>query len=169
MSPEQGYLPEAGWAARSGHVGLGRQEGAPQAAAALDRLLVVERIARYGWAYDERDRDALADCFTEDGVWDGLIMGQTAVGPFRGRDAITDFLAEFWLTQTDQRRHMFTNVVVEDLSSSAARAHAYLLLTSASQGTLTPISAGPYRFDLAVDADGVWRLQRLSAGFDAPF
>ena len=30
---------------------------------------IAERIARYGWSYDERDRDGLADCFTSDGVW----------------------------------------------------------------------------------------------------
>jgi ketosteroid isomerase-like protein len=169
MSAEHGDRPEAGWGARGGHAGRGRQGSAPQAAGALDRLLVAERIARYGWAYDERDRAALADCFTEDGVWDGLIMGRDVVGPFTGRDAIADFLAQFWQTQTDQRRHMFTNVVVDDLSPESATARSYLLLTSASGGVLAPISAGPYRFALVTAPDGAWRIRHLAAGFDTPF
>jgi uncharacterized protein (TIGR02246 family) len=169
MTADHALRPEAGWATQRGHVRMGRQEPATGPVEAIDRLLVAERIARYGWAYDERDPAALADCFTEDGVWEGLLMGRDAVGPFTGRSAIVDFLAEFWQTQTDQRRHMFSNVVVEDISPAAATAHAYLLLTSASEGVLTPVSSGPYRFALARGADGAWRIRHLAAGFDVPF
>jgi nuclear transport factor 2 (NTF2) superfamily protein len=169
MTAEHALRPEAGWASQRGHIRMGRQERATGPAEAIDRLLVAERIARYGWAYDERDRAALTDCFTEDGVWEGLLMGRDAVGPFTGRSAVVEFLAGFWQTQTDQRRHMFTNVVVEELSPAAATAHAYLLLTSASEGVLTPVSSGPYRFALACAADGTWRIRHLAAGFDVPF
>lgn len=136
---------------------------------ALDRLLIADRIARYGWAYDERDREALAGCFTEDGVWEGSVMGEQTVGPFHGRQALADFLAGFWPDQKDQRRHVLTNVVVEDLHGGRATAHAYLVLTSSSVGAMTPVTAGPYRFDLVCGDDGVWRLSHLVAGFDAPF
>lgn len=134
-----------------------------------DRLLITERIARYGWAYDERDRAALTDCFTVDGSWEGSLMGATSVGPFSGRDAVADFLAGFWDVQVDQRRHLFTNVVLSLASATQATAHAYLLLTSAAGGRMTPVSSGPYRFELVKEPDGIWRMRLLSAGFDAPF
>jgi hypothetical protein len=166
--PTDRRRPEPGWGRATGHVGIDPAGPVEEVSPALDRLLVMERIARYGWAYDERDRAALADCFTHDGTWDGSVMGQEAVGPFSGRDAVADFLAGFWETQHDQRRHLFTNVVLGELSPAGATAHAYLLLASTEDAVLRPVSAGPYRFTLRKDG-GVWRIRRLSAGFDCPF
>ena len=135
---------------------------------AADRLAVAEAVHLYGWGYDERDRELLGGCFTADGTWEGHVMGVDSVGPFVGRDAIVEFLTGFWDEQTDQRRHIFTNVVVSDLSESSAVAHAYLMLTASTNGEMTPVTNGPYRFELRLD-DGVWRISRLAAGFDAPF
>jgi hypothetical protein len=161
--------PTPGWARSCGHVHLQPPRATDRTDPATDRLLIAERIARYGWSYDERDREALAECFTEDGVWEGLLMGRDRVGPVAGHEAIADFLGEFWQEQSDQRRHVFTNVVVDGLAPENASAHAYLVLTAASGGAMTPVTTGPYRFEIAREADGVWRIARLSAGFDAPF
>jgi hypothetical protein len=168
MTADDALRPAPGWARTCGHVRL-QPPVAVEAGPAADRLLVAERIARYGWSYDERDRVGLAECFTPDGVWEGRIMGRDQVGPIPGREAIADFLAEFWRVQSDQRRHLFTNLVVHDLTPARAAAHAYLLLTAAVDGAMTPVTTGPYRFELARDADGVWRITHLVAGFDAPF
>src|ERR1700742_1315329 len=105
-----GLRPAPAWARETGHTEL---KPPTSAGSAIDRILVGERIARYGWSYDERDRSALGECFTEDGVWEGSIMGIESVGPFEGRAAIVDFLTGFWDEQTDQRRHAFTNVVID--------------------------------------------------------
>lgn len=161
--------PTPGWARAAEQVRLRPAHPGDRGLSALDRLLVGERVARYGWAYDERDAGALADCFTADGVWEGSVMGVQAVGPISGREAVVGFLGGFWDGQTDQRRHLFTNLVVEPVSTDQALAHAYLLLTSSSDGAMRPVTAGPYRFELTRAADSVWRLQRLCAGFDAPF
>ncbi|MFN0089131.1 MAG: nuclear transport factor 2 family protein [Acidimicrobiales bacterium] len=160
--------PSPAWAARTGHVTLAPARPAGATEEALDRLLIAERIYRYGWAYDERNRDQLADCFTDDAVWEGSMMGLDAIGPMKGREAVMEFLTEFWAQQSDQRRHIFTNVIVEELSAAAAVAHAYLLLTASANDTMTPVTAGPYRLELVKQA-GVWRLARLAGGFDAPF
>lgn len=167
--PDGTSAPRPAWATAAGLVTLGEDRADGPPATLEDRVLVAERIARYGWAYDERDRAALADCFTEDGVWEGSVMGVHAVGPLHGRSAVSDFLSGFWDEQVDQRRHLFTNVVVSPLSTTRSVAHAYLLLTSSVGGAMTPVSAGPYRFEATKQADGAWRLLRLTAGFDAPF
>ena len=156
-----------GWARQKGHVTIGGLEPA-SASEAADRLAIAERVHLYGWGYDERDRDLLGECFTVDATWEGHIMGTDTVGPFSGRDAVVDFLTGFWHEQTDQRRHIFTNVVVSDLTDADAVAHAYLMLTAAAGGEMTSVTNGPYRFELRND-DGIWLISRLAAGFDAPF
>jgi SnoaL-like domain len=159
--------PEPGWGRSTGHVRVGRLSHS-EADRALDRLEIAERVYRYGWGYDERDRELLGDCFTDDAIWEGNIMGQISVGPFTGRQSIVDWLATFWDEQQDQRRHIFTNLVVQALTEDTATAYAYLLLTAATQGTVTPVTTGPYRFELSRQ-DDCWRLTRLIAGFDVPF
>lgn len=158
--------PAPGWARSTGQVRLRPPSDALDGT--LARLLIAECVARYAWAYDERDADALADCFTADGVWEGSLMGSHQIGPHQGREAVVDFLSAFWPEQEDQRRHVFTNLVVDLESPDRATAHAYLVLTSAAGGSVRPVTTGPYRFDLRTERD-VWRLSRLSAGFDAPF
>jgi hypothetical protein len=160
--------PEPGWATTAGHVRVGALGADHDARRAADRVLIGERIHRYGWGYDERNRDLLADCFTADGVWEGNIMGVDGVGPFVGRDAVVAFLTEFWTVQTDQRRHLFTNVIVDELTDEDALAHAYLLLTAATGDAMSPVTTGPYRLMMRKD-DGCWRIAHLLAGFDAPF
>jgi hypothetical protein len=161
--------PAPAWARDTGHTNLAAAVSAADPGSAVDRLLIAERIARYGWSYDERDRDGLGECFTADGVWEGQIMGTQAVGPFTGRAAIVEFLTGFWDEQADQRRHVFTNVVVDRLDGDHASAQAYLQLLASADARTGTETAGPYRFDVVRDSDGVWRLARLAAGFDSPF
>ncbi|HVX33933.1 MAG TPA: nuclear transport factor 2 family protein [Solirubrobacterales bacterium] len=160
--------PQPAWASECGHTNLGPAQAADAAPAAADRDLVAERIARYGWSYDERDAESLGECFTVDGTWQGRIMGTRQIGPFRGRKAIVEFLTGFWDEQADQRRHVFTNVVVDSLDGDRATAHAYLILLASSEERTSVETAGPYRFEAARD-DGIWRLTLLAAGFDVPF
>jgi hypothetical protein len=159
--------PDPGWGSATRHVRIGRM---PHSVAgdALDRLEIAERLYRYGWAYDERDRELLGDCFTVDAVWEGSLMGQHPVGPYVGRERIVEWLADVWGAQTDQRRHIFTNVVTQDLTDDTATAHAYILLTAADDTGLKPVTTGPYRFELLREVDS-WRITRLVGGFDAPF
>jgi ketosteroid isomerase-like protein len=167
MSQTTDLRPSPAWANASEHsrVTALDHRGAERA---IDHVLIAERIYRYGWAYDERDRELLGDCFTEDAVWEGSVMGQQPVGPFEGREAILDFLTDFWDVQDDQRRHIFTNVIVQDLADTTATAHAYLMLTASENAHMTPVTAGPYRLELVRESDS-WRLTRLVGGWDAPF
>jgi uncharacterized protein (TIGR02246 family) len=167
MSETRQLQPQPGWGRFTGHVRVTRLSHS-EAGRALDRLEIAERVYRYGWAYDERDPELLSDSFVDDAVWEGSIMGQVSVGPFAGREKIVDWLSAFWNEQQDQRRHIFTNVVVQALTEDTATAHAYLLLTATSESKTTPVTTGPYRFELTRQNDS-WRIARLVAGFDAPF
>lgn len=72
--------PKPGWATQSGFA-VPPCAPAPDTASTPDRVLAAERIYRYGWANDERDSDALIDCFTEQAVWEGWLMGVDQIGP----------------------------------------------------------------------------------------
>ena len=160
--------PQPGWGAIVGHVTVKAQTADSDPARAADRVMIAERVHRYGWGYDERNRDQLGDCFTADGVWEGNLLGNEIVGPFVGRDTLVSFLTDFWAVQTDQRRHIFTNVIVDDLTADTATAHAYLLLTASTGGVMTAVTNGPYRLSMRKE-QGTWRISHLRAGFDAPF
>jgi hypothetical protein len=162
----EGLRPRPAWAHGTQWIEPGPATAAPPA---RDREAVVERVHRYGWAFDERRPDLLAECFVPDGVWEGSIMGTATIGPFRGREAVAGWLAGFWPTQHDQRRHLLTNTVVRDLCEDRSTVLAYLLLTSASDSSVRLETTGCYRFELAREPDGTWRITHLFAGFDAPF
>ena len=168
MSEASEMKPAPAWAKETGHVVLRPLTNGAATENGVDRALITERIYRYGWAYDERSPELLGDCFTDDGTWEGSIMGQVTVGPFAGREAIVDFLASFWEVQSDQRRHIFTNVIIDELTDIHAVGQAYLMLTASSNSTMTPVTTGPYRFEFAKEDDS-WRMKRLIGGFDAPF
>ena len=162
---QNGPLPA--WAHRVGLLAL-REAGTPaDSTATAARLLVCERIARYCWAYDERRAELLADCFTEDAIWEGDVLGKVAIGPFEGRDAIVRWLTGFWPHQHDQRRHMILNTIVEAQQADAATTLSYLLLMSSNGQAAKLETTGFYRVSYRLEDQ--WRIARLAAGFDAPF
>jgi hypothetical protein len=132
------------------------------------RPAIAECVSRYCWGYDERRRDILEECFSEDAVWEGNVCASQAVGPIEGRDAIVEWLAGFWPHQHEQRRHMLMNTLVTQLSEAEAEVHTYLLLLSARTEKVRLETSGFYRVGLS-RVDERWRIRSLFAGFDAPF
>ena len=161
-------LPLPAWAHACGMLNL-KESIRPSGAGELaDRLLCMERIARYCWAYDERRIDALVDCFTEDAVWEGSVLGRVPVGPFVGRARIGKWLSGFWPHQHDQRRHMLLNTIVEEQSADSVLTLSYLQLLSSDSKRVKLETTGFYRVACR-RADDHWKIARLTAGFDAPF
>jgi SnoaL-like domain len=154
-----------GWAHHSGALSLGSGVSTSDPD---DARLVVERVARYCWAYDERRADLLGDCFTSDGVWEGNVLDKVPIGPFTGRERIIKWLTEFWPHQHDQRRHMLLNNLVESLGADRAVTLSYLLLMSSDGQAPKLECTGFYRCELHREADS-WRIGKMTACFDAPF
>jgi predicted SnoaL-like aldol condensation-catalyzing enzyme len=168
MTPDEPLTPVPGWGHGSGAITVSAdaQEVDPEAAA--DRIALAELMYRYGWAFDERQPEVLASCFVDEATWEASLMGSTMVGPHRGRDAIMEFMTGFWPDQSDQRRHMIMNVLVEDQAASSATVFSYHLLMSAARGEMRPVTAGFYRVEATKTAEG-WKMVALLAGYDVPF
>jgi SnoaL-like domain len=156
------------WAHACGMLELQDSQRPLDANALADRMLCMERIARYCWAYDERRLDELAACFTDDAIWEGNVLGRIPIGPFTGRTRIKEWLSNFWPYQKDQRRHMLLNTIVEEQSADSVLTLSYLLLLSSDSKRVVLETSGFYRVAYERTADQ-WRIARLTAGFDAPF
>ena len=150
----QPQRPVPAWAHGTGTLELSMRPPTSQLPV-RDQLL--ERLHRYCWSFDERRPDLLEDCFTEDAVWEGFVMGETDVGPHVGREAVMHYLTTFWAHQRDQRRHVISNMLVESLDGDTATCVAYLLLMGSKRAKTQFECAGFYRADYRREHDA-WRI-----------
>jgi hypothetical protein len=161
------FRPVPAWAHSSRIVDLGPAD----VWGAIPALLVAEAqqcVNRYGWAFDERRENVLREVFTEDAVWEASVMDETPVGPFVGQDAIVTWLSRFWTIQKDQRRHVFTNFIVDKNADDRMTAYCYLQLLGSTRASSRFEVAGFSRCEL-VRVGPRWAISRYTAGFDAPF
>jgi hypothetical protein len=131
------------------------------------RALIAERVHMYAWAFDERRRDLLSDCFTETAVWHGDLAGVEPVPPTRGRDEIVAWLTAYWDRQNDQRRHFVMSTQIDDLAPTSATVVCSLLLGSVHRELSIALTSF-YRMRLVL-RDGSWLIDDLFEGGDVAF
>jgi len=130
-----------------------------------EQLAVHQALARYAFALDQQDLEALGAVLTEDATWSFRIAGESDRGPVVGREAILEFVRDAMGAETDQRRHNLVNVVFHSADADTALVHAYLMLTSNAGGSSSVVATGFYTFRLE-HAGGEWRVAELFLGTD---
>lgn len=131
-----------------------------------DRLMIQETAARYAIAYDERRLDVLESLYTENGTY-AYRIGE---GPLEGRTGRADLIAwlgEIMKSQTDQRRHMLSSLVIEQLTADKAVVIAYKSIYGIER-TVELITTGMYRFSM-VKQDGSWLIDEAIDCLDRGF
>lgn len=123
---------------------------------------------RWALAYDENDPDTMADCFTEDAVLTMTIADGDLIGPFDGREAIMGLMRDSLAAQTDQRRHITSNIIIRDEGAASATTESYLTLIAVENGAIRVLSSGKYQDEL-VNEGGVWRLSKRHIALDLPY
>jgi ketosteroid isomerase-like protein len=161
--------PEPSWATRTETIRLRPLDRTTTPAQADDKVRCAETISRFAFAYDEQDRDRLTDCFAEDAVLHATTAGTQDFGTYLGRDDVVGWLTAYWGRTRDQRRHLVTNAMVDDLTETTARVTTMLLVTAAEDGRFRPVTSGVYSAGLRKDPDGIWRITAFELGFDAAF
>jgi ketosteroid isomerase-like protein len=161
--------PRPSWATTDGIITLQGPDRAARPDQASDKVLAAETLYRFGFAYDEQDAGALADCFTEDATLTATTAGTHSFGTYTGRAAVIRWLTAYWGKTRDQRRHIVTNPMVDDLTATGATVTAMLLVTAAENRAFRPVTAGVYRVTVRKDPDQAWRISHFTLGFDAPF
>ncbi len=159
--------PAQAWAAIAGLVSIGPAAVVDVDAGALSaRAEIHDRFARFGIAYDQRDLASLVSCFSEDAVYE-LRTPAGRSGRFVGRDEIGVNVGRAIDRQGDQRRHLFTNVLIEDLDLDlgTATATAYALVMIADDSVRVGTTS-VYPVHLRRDGDRVWRFDRFVIAMD---
>lgn len=125
-------------------------------------------LARYALAYDDGDLDGVERSFAEDSVLTLQIAGNDLVGPMTGRPEIMKLFRDSHESQTDQRRHITTNILVTETGENSAATVSYVVITSAENGALTVLTTGKYEDEWSRDG-GEWQLTKRHIALDLPY
>ena len=134
----------------------------------LDRDRIEQLFADYAWPLDSREFERLRDVFAGDAAFTVAIAGGDTYGPIEGREAIYEFVSGTVGEQTDQRRHVITNLRAGDTSGDEVDVTATLTLVVVAEGRLEVKTTGVYRGTVVEEA-GVARFRRLELTLDLPF
>lgn len=126
-------------------------------------------LNRYSIAYDENDMAEMADTFAEKAVMSMRIAGGDLIGPFEGKEAVLKLMTDSLASQTDQRRHVTTNVVVRAEDENSAQVSSYLTLISIQDGKAVLLSTARYEDELVREDDGAWRFTKRHVELDLPY
>ena len=114
--------------------------------------------------WTRKEFELFDEVFSEGATFVVSIAGTVAAGPFEGRAALVDFIRSTTLDQTDQRRHVITNVRL----AGGDKATSTLTLLVVDNGELIVKSCGVYRVDL-VQEGGAWRFGAMDLALDLGF
>lgn len=113
-----------------------------------DAFEIDQLVCRYNFAFDRRDAEAFAECFTTGGEF--LLLGQ---GQARGREALVAYVRE--LTAPGQLRHLVTSLLMEGSGDTASSQAYCTVYSSRTGGGISVIAQGVYRDELKKES-GVW-------------
>ena len=124
-------------------------------------------LSRFLQGVDEQDGALVRSTLAQDAETIMELEGEI-IGHSQGRGEIVDFLEEFWKTQTDQRRHVFSNAFVEREDERSATLVSYMTLHSTQNRVLRPVATGRYRDEFVKQAEG-WKIRKRHLSLDGPF
>lgn len=136
--------------------------------AAGDRLELHELVGRAAWAYDEARLDVVEGCFAADAVMTVAVAGAGAPTRVEGRDAIVGLIRSSIESQSDQRRHVMSNVIFESDDAVTPVVVSTLTLVVVADGAARVLSCGTYRDEMAREGDA-WRIRRRDLRLDLPY
>jgi ketosteroid isomerase-like protein len=125
-------------------------------------------LASWAFGYDERDVPRMADCFTADAVMTMDIGGGEQMGPYTGHAEVMQHFTDHHAIQTDQRRHVTTNVVIIEQTDTTASVCSYLTLLVTDSGSTRLQATGAYRDQFVLDGDR-WKIRRRHLDLDVHY
>lgn len=164
--PNQTGSPRQSWAHEDGFFVLQPPKPISPASVA-DRLMIEDAFNHWAIGYDEGNLDVLRTLFTERGTLEATRASAARVWVNTGADEIIAAVKRDRASQSDQRRHAISNVVLNALDGKRASAAAYGVVTVAAADDLYLGATVLYVGDLEKQADGTWRFTKLVIGLDA--
>ena len=103
-----------------------------------NRALISEALAQYPYRWDTKDTQGFANLFTEDGIMERKVGGETVEGSVvQGKAAIFEYGREAHLGRLAevQSRHHFSNVIFLELEANHAVTQNMALITHQVEGS----------------------------------
>ena len=124
-----------------------------------DRFALLDLIARYNLAADEKDVEATVAHYTDD----GYIEGDMSTG--RGKDAMREGLPDIFATEVTLKRHIATNVRFGEPDDQGEVEVGYVLLVMEA-GAVPVAVATSMITDTFRRVDGEWKVARHHVAVD---
>jgi hypothetical protein len=125
-------------------------------------------INRFAFGFDERKLDMVETCFAEHAQMTMCIAGGDLIGPFVGRKDIMQLMSDTLAGQTDQRRHVMSNILCQSGEENNYLATSYLTLFSISNDQVNVISTGVYSDEIEQE-EGEWKLVKRHLELDLSY
>ncbi len=134
-----------------------------------DKFQIQTLLAQASYGYDARDLDLLESCLTEDAQMSLCIAGGDLVGPFEGRDNIMQLYSSSMDAQSDVRKHVVSNIIIDDAESTdTLNVTSILTLFATQDGETRLLTVGFYRDQVTQSADG-WRISKRHVDLDSAY
>ena len=115
-----------------------------------DKIIIQELIAKHNVALDNKNIDEWTNTWTDDGVW------STPFGEAKGKTELKNMINQVTNEFASGKRHLSTNIIIEDAPNNTASAQSYLIVTEAKK-TPEVVASGTYIDTLKKDASGKWK------------
>jgi hypothetical protein len=116
---------------------------------AVDRLDILELVARYGHALDDRDWSAFASIFTRDAIVD--FQTGSALAPMEGLDSIVHHYRDVGV-------HPLQHIVVSSIIDEVSQGHVVVRSKALFPISGNQVFEGLYT-DLVVNTSAGWRIK----------
>ena len=133
-----------------------------------EKIAIHELLSRSAYGLDERDVELLASTFAEHASFSMRIGNGDLVGPFETRAGIMKLMTDSMAEQTDQRRHVVSNIFFEGEREGYLVVVSNLTLMATENGEIQLLSAGVYR-DTVIRVDGDWQILDRYLELDKPY
>jgi len=132
----------------------------------VDRNDIENLLNSYSLAYDSNDMVLMEDCFTADAVFSMKIVDNDPLS-FETRDVIMKLMRDSLASQTDQRRHANSNLIVRS-EGGVTKTTNYLGLSAVENGEIKLLSSGVYSNEIVED-EGKLRIRKMHLDLDRPY
>lgn len=134
-----------------------------------DRFEIQTLLAQASYGYDTRDLALLESCLTEDAQMSLCIAGGDLVGPFEGRENIMQLYRSSMESQSDIRKHVVSNTVIDDTDAGDTLNVTSILTLFATENSETRLlTVGFYR-DQVSRHEGRWRISKRHVDLDSAY
>jgi len=124
-----------------------------------DKINIQELIAKYNVALDNKNIDEWTNTWTDDGVW------STPFGEAKGKTELKNMINQVTNEFASGKRHLSTNIIIEDAPNNMASAKSYLIVTEAKK-TPEVVASGTYSDILKKNNSGEWKFFQRKLDID---